>query len=298
MRSLGKSFFRVGLPAAVLVVAGSASFGLVATAASASTLDGTATITNPNTNLPLTSGGSTTVFTVDLPAQAACTGDTASDGYHVYSYLVSKTTNIVTGLNFSSGTPSTGFGLIDSSGYYGPANTAPTTGQIIDNPADFEWADLLNAGATASGLTGASSTTWEAGLACANSSGTVTDYWNTPVTFTKSTTDPNKFTWTAGVPLDTTKTTVKCAPKKGKTGKADKCTATVADTKSKTTKPTGTVTFSGGTGAFGTPTCTLAAGKCTDTFTPSAKGTDTLTASYGGSATEAASSGTAKLKVT
>ncbi len=188
---------------------------------------------------------------------------------------------------------------MDGSGYYGSANTAPTTGQIINIPSDFQWAYLVTAGVTtAATLDGGSSATWQAGIACANSNGTLTDYWNTPVTFTKSTTDPNKFTWTAGVPLDTTKTTVKCAPKKGKIGKADKCTATVTDSTNKKTKPTGTVTFSGGTGAFGSPTCTLAAGKCTDTFTPSAKGSNTLKASYGGSATEKTSSGTAKLKVT
>jgi hypothetical protein len=300
MRGLGKSFFRVGVPTALLVVAGSVSLGLAGTtAASASPPpNGAATITNPNTNAPLTSGGSTTVFTVDLPAQAACSKDTAANGYHVFSYLVTQATDPYT-VTFGSGTPSAGYGLIDGNGYYGSANTAPTTGQIINIPADFEWADELNAGATATTLDGGSSATWETGIACANPAGTLTDYWNTSVTFTKSTTDPNKFVWSVPTAsLDTTKTTVKCAPKKAKVGKVDKCTATVADSTHKTTKPTGTVTWSGGPGAFGTSTCTLSAGKCTDTFTPSAKGTDTLTAAYGGSATEKVSSGTAKLKVT
>jgi hypothetical protein len=298
MRGLGKSFLGIGVPTALLMVAGSVSLGLAApTAASASTLNGTATITNPSTNQPLSSGASTTTFTVDLPAQAACSADTATNGYHVFSYLVPQGTDVTT-ISFAGGTPSTGFGLIDGNGYYGSANTAPTTGQIIDIPADFEWADLLNVGASAATLDGGSSATWEGGLACADPSGTLTDYWNTPVIFTKSTTDPNKFVWTVPtVSPDKTKTTVKCAPKKGKVGKVDTCTATVADTTHPTTKPTGTVTWTGGTGAFGSPTCTVSAGKCTDTFTPSAKGVSTLKASYGGGATDAASSGTAKLKV-
>ena len=41
--------------------------------------------------------------------------------------------------------------------------------------------------------------TWEAGLLCAdsNTGGTVTDNWNTEVTFAASGTDPNGFTWSA-----------------------------------------------------------------------------------------------------
>jgi len=138
------------------------------------------------------------VFTVVLtPSPADCSGDTASGGYHVYSYLLPQATAVTTD-DFSTGSPSEGLGLVDSSGYYGPANTAPTTGQIINIPADFEWADLLSLGETAANLDNGSSAVWDAGIACANSSGAVTDYWNTQVTFTKSTSDPNGFVWSAG----------------------------------------------------------------------------------------------------
>jgi hypothetical protein len=359
-----------------------------ATPASAATVDGTATITNPTTNLPLNSGGSTAQFSVDLPAQAACSGDTATDHYHVFSYLVPKGTTIAN-ITFGGGVPSTGYGLIDGSGYYGSANTAPTTGLIINIPSDFEWADLLNAGATASTLDGGSSAIWEAGIACANSSGTLTDYWNNAVTFTANNADANKFVWTAEnvpapptqaaevpgkksiavswvdptnpggspitgydvycsttdpppttgtpsakvtgatvhsatvkikngaadycvvtavnvngqsapspVPLDNTTTTVTCLPKKGKVATADTCTAKVVDTRAAANTSTGTVAWSGGTGTYGTPTCTLSTGSCTDTFTPSAKGTETLTATYSGDTTHLTSKGTDKLKVT
>ena len=64
--------------------------------ASASTVNGTAVIAPPGLATPLTSGGSTTPFTVALPAQAACDGDTATGGYHVYSYLVHQGTALST----------------------------------------------------------------------------------------------------------------------------------------------------------------------------------------------------------
>ncbi len=179
----------------------SSALPIASASASAATLNGTATITNPSNNQPLSSGGSTTVFGVDLPAQAACSGDTATDGYHVFSYLVPVTTS-VTSITFVGGSPSTGFGLIDGSGYYGSANTAPTTGQVIGIPADFQWADLLNLGVTASTLDGGTGE-WNTGLACANSSGVVTDYWNTEVNFIASGSDANGFIWSVGPPAST-----------------------------------------------------------------------------------------------
>jgi hypothetical protein len=163
--------------------------------ASASTLNGVATIASSTDSTPLTSGGSTTQFTVTLPPNAACSGDTASDSYHVYSYMVQPTVSLST-VTFTN-SPSAGYGLLDASGtYFGPANTAITTGQIIDIPSDFEWEPLAaSVGVPALLYTGGTSGVWDVGIACANTSGTLTDNWNTEVTFTASTTDPNKFVW-------------------------------------------------------------------------------------------------------
>ena len=176
-----------------------------ATPASAATVDAVATIASPGTTTPLASGGSTTQFTVSLPAQAACSGDTASSGYHVYSYLVPKGTNLST-VTFQLA-PSVGLGLFDTTGtYYGPANTAISTGQIIGIPNDFEWAPIISKGyAPLTGSTGllytgsgaSASGIWEAGLACANTSGVLVDNWNTEVTFSADSSDANGFTWTA-----------------------------------------------------------------------------------------------------
>src|SRR5580698_10136520 len=107
MKGQPKSMWGLRASSAVLAAGGALALCLAAaTPASATIPEGTATITNPATNQPLNSGASTVQFTVDLPAQAACAGDTASNGYHVYSYLVPKGT-IITSLTFN-GAPSSG----------------------------------------------------------------------------------------------------------------------------------------------------------------------------------------------
>jgi len=191
-------FLALGLAAAATVAV------IDSVPASASTLNGIATIADPGTTTPLLSGGSTTPFTVSLPPQAACDGDTAHDGYSVDSYLVPEGTNL-SSVTFVGGHPSVGVGLLYGSAgnYYGPVNTAVDTGQIPTLPNNFEWGLLVTvprmtlsqllytgSGSTASGV-------WEAGIACANGSGALTDNWNTEVTFDASTTDTNGFTWSA-----------------------------------------------------------------------------------------------------
>jgi hypothetical protein len=192
---------RAVLGALLAVVAVVATLAVVeVTPASASTLNAVATIANSDTLAPLYSGGSTTQFTVTLPANAACSGDTATDGYHVYSYLVPKGTDLST-VTFI-GTPSTGYGFVNNVGvYYGAANTAIGTGQIVSIPADFEWGPLVSvddvpldtllySDSNTSGV-------WEAGIACANSEGALSDNWNTEVTFDAHAADPNGFIWSA-----------------------------------------------------------------------------------------------------
>jgi large repetitive protein len=190
-----------------------AAVGIAANPASASTLNGAATVASPTTQAPLASGGSTTPFTLTLPANAACTGDTASNGYHVYSYLVKS------GVSPSSATfistPSVGYGLVDNTGaYYGPINTAIGTGQIVGIANNFQWAPLVATdGVPLSTLlyTKGKSGVWETGLVCANASGHVTDNWNAQVTFTASAGDPHGFVWAALIPLHVVTTSVPAA---------------------------------------------------------------------------------------
>jgi hypothetical protein len=248
----------IGAFAAMLMAAGSLCV-LLAANATAATLNGVATIAvAADPSQALTSGGSTTQFTVALPANAACSGDTATDGYHVYSYLIPEGTDLSTVKFVNS--PSTGYGFVNNLGvYYGAANTAVTTGQIVSIPADFEWGPLVSIDKVplASLLyTGGTSGAWEAGIACANTNGALSDNWNTPVTFTASSGDPNGFTWSAsgkGPTSPSTTTTTTTTPGTGSTT---------------TTAPT-TGSTPASTGSSSTSTTVAAGGSSTTGGTPS-----------------------------
>jgi hypothetical protein len=207
---------RVAARAAVLTALALGGLSMLGVAsASAATLGtvGTSTPTNPQSNQAVLSGGSQVQFTVALTQSPAtppahCRGDTANGGYHVYSYLV-KQANFPADLtslsfvNFPSGFGTTAFGYFDATGtYYGPANTAITTGQIINVPFNLTWDGLAQAaggGSSANAIllyNGGTSGVWEAGIVCADTTGAVTDYWNNEITFTASSSDPDGFTWT------------------------------------------------------------------------------------------------------
>ncbi len=259
------------LVAATLTAAGALCV-VFGSPASASTTDGVATVTTPGTFTALASGGSTTLFTVGLPANAACSGDTATGNYHVFSYMLPKGTSLST-VSFTTGLPSTGYGLVDNTGsYYGAVNTAITTGQITGIPNNFEWAPVVtNSVYSVAQLT---AQPWEVGLACADVHGVVSDNWNTELTFTAAGSDPTGFTWSAvpgGNAVTTTTTT----------------TTTTGGTTTTTAAPTDTTTTT--TAASTTTTTTTAAGAAT-AATNSGSGTSSGDPSSGGSV--ASSSGT------
>jgi hypothetical protein len=197
---------RLGLAAVLLVAAASAVLAVAvgSITAGASTLDGVATTAGPGTSSYLDAGGSETEFTVSLPAQAACSGNSRSDGYRVFSYLVEPSVNIST-ITFHGGLADTSanqYGLVEADGtYWGDKNTAPSTGEIIQIPNDFEWGPLVSDDGVALDTLlyqdGNTSGVWDAGIACTNIAGTVTDFWNTQVTFTASSSLPNHFAWSA-----------------------------------------------------------------------------------------------------
>ena len=220
----------------------------------ASTLNGVATTVNPSNGDFLASGGSDTPFTLSLPHIAACSGDTAHDGYNVWSYLVEKSAKIGSTTFSGASGPSQGYGLYDNTGtYYGPANTAINTGQVTQIP-DFEWGPAIAGDGILTKIlyTGKKSGIWEGGLACANSSGTLTDNWNVQFTFTKSTSDPNGFTWSAvpGPEGDTFATITSAASATFAEGSSDTFKPTASGTPTPTISESGTlptgVTFSGG----------------------------------------------------
>ncbi len=153
--------------------------------------DGAEVIVTPGTTHALGSGGSATPYGVVLPAGASCPGDTAHDGYHVFSYLVPQGTS-VDGVSFRTGTPSKGYGYISAGTYVGAINTAESTGQIVGLPTSLVWTRL-----TPKLLfpDGGHSATWNGGIACADTHGAVTSTWNSTLAFTADSSDPGGFTW-------------------------------------------------------------------------------------------------------
>ena len=163
---------------------------------------GAAEITREGLTTPLTAGGSATQFGVLLPAGARCPGDTAKDGYHVFSYLVPKGVS-PTQVSFRGIVPSEYFGYTAlGEYYYGAENTAPHTGLVLTLPTFFVFSRLTPHDLFAAGATRA---TWDGGIACTNVDGQVTNYWNTQFVFTANSSDPGGFSWAvvdpAGVPI-------------------------------------------------------------------------------------------------
>jgi hypothetical protein len=290
-----------------LVIAGAVplELGPAAMIASASTLGGTATIIDQTSS----TGASNDLLTVSLPAQAACTGDTANDGYHVFSYLIPQGTisesSFATTLNFTgppAGSPNEGLGLVEESNgdVWEAKSTAPVTALILGIPADFQWAQLVTQDyypldgsggllydANGSGI-------WETGIACANSSGAISDFWNTEVTFTESSSDPNGFTWsavpglgtwTSGGPPPTTTTT---------TTPTTTTTATTTAT-TPTTAPTSTTTVTTSPAAVGITTTTTT-GATTGTTGTGSTGTG-ATGTTGGSTGASSNPGASTPKI-
>lgn len=148
-------------------------------------------IAHPGTTTALGSGASATPYGVVLPAGAACPGDTAHDGYHVYSYLV-PAGHTPTEVSFRTGDPSKWYGYIADGAYFGAVNTAESTGQIVELPTSFTWSRLTPADLFADG---AHTATWHGGIACADTHGVVTNYWDSTIRFTADAADPGGFTW-------------------------------------------------------------------------------------------------------
>jgi hypothetical protein len=155
---------------------------------------GNALITRAGTLTPLTSGGSTTDFGVALPTGEACPGDSAHDDYLVYSFLVPKGVS-PTSINFKTGVPDRYYGFIAAGSYFGAVNTAQQTGQVVGIPSEL----TLSRWTPAELLKGADRAVWDAGIACANAAGQVTNYWVTQFTFHATPSDPGGYTWQVAV---------------------------------------------------------------------------------------------------
>lgn len=240
------------------MLGGTVAFFAASAAGAAGSSGGAAVIVNPANNAALAGGGSTTVWTFDLPAAPAdrCTGDSATQGYFVYTYITPIANNPAD-LTFS---PSQGpnqpagsfaYPLFDSSGSpFISRNTAPSTGQVAMFPAtQFNWTRFSIDGR--SGTIPIPAGSYNVGVSCNGPSGH-DRFWNAIVTFSASGGDPSGEAWVAGEPTPPTTTTV--APT---TTTVAPTTTTVAPTTT-TVAPTTTTTVAPTTTTTVAPTTTTA----------------------------------------
>jgi hypothetical protein len=157
-----------------------------------------AVVTTPQ-GVPITSGGSTTTWTLTLPVNSHCSGDSATGHFHIFSYISSadpSTLSFNTGAPVSSDPSAEAFSLIDVNGnQYGPANTAITSGNIPQTPnLNYELFSIDGSGGNANPIPAG---TYNVGIACATSTGALDQFWNVQEVFTQVSTDvdPNGETW-------------------------------------------------------------------------------------------------------
>src|SRR5579864_6474219 len=200
------------LLASTLLAASAATLFLAASGNASGSLGtvGTATPSDPTSQTALGTTNplaSTQQFGLQLSATsgqtvAVCTGSTTSNSTEVNTYLVPVATNPSTLTFGTTGVTGTGNNSLYevSKSKIINLNTS-TAGQVLAIPTDIVFGGVLPASIVLPG--GATTTQWNAGIACVAppsgaSSGlsTVTDYWNTVLTFTSSTSDPNHYVWT------------------------------------------------------------------------------------------------------
>jgi hypothetical protein len=188
MRAIARALGATVLFAAAVSVVGLSS------AYATGTQSGVATLVQSNGTTPLTSGDASTNFEINLPAQSHCSGDTANNGFNVYSFLALNSVNPGT-LTFDSGNgPNNNvnaFPLVDSTGTpFNAENTAPVTGAVY--PGSQPIFNFLAFGGPPSPFTPG---TYNIGLECTTSTGAADVFWDAPIVITASATAPGGFTF-------------------------------------------------------------------------------------------------------
>lgn len=258
---------RAGRVLAVIGAAGIAASVLVVTDAfGAGSNGGDAVIVDPATNQPLAGGGSQTSWTFDLPPSPAdrCAGDSASDGYRVYSYITPEA-NAPGDLEFDSNGPKQPAGsfaapLFDTAQRpYIARNTAPETGQVMDFPTvqfNFNRFTIDQR----QGKIRLPAGVYNMGIVCWDAINSAQDkYFNAKLTFIADSRDPNGERWVAGdAPPETTTTS---------TTPEETTTSTTSPSTSSSTTPPSTTTTSSTTSTTAAPPSTTSTTSTTSSTT-------------------------------
>ena len=171
----------------------------------------------PTAGQPLNSGGSGTAFALAPPTGAACTGDSATGGYRVQSYMVPASVNPST-LTFDANGPIPAgiganlrlplFGSAGQSPFVDQTTAVATTlggGGLLVNLPSFSYAVFAPDGPSF-----VPPGTYNIGFACTLGVASPTQqdkFWNVQMTFSTTPADlPAGITWIVGTPPPTTTT--------------------------------------------------------------------------------------------
>jgi hypothetical protein len=251
----------ITMTCAVIVVVSGWNFVMAQRSPAGAATVGTATVVATG---GATSGGSSSPFTITLPNAAACSGDSASGGYKVQSYMVPQGVDPGTLAYGNAGPTPTATGanfrkpLYAASGGTAFANrfTDVNTGVITGIPS-FSFAQFQPDGAAL-----IPPGTYNVGIACTLGTGAaqvLDKYWNATLEIVADGADPNGIAWTIPVGGGTTTT-------------VDGTTTTTGGSTTTTTDGSTTTTTTGGS------TTTTTGGSTTTTVGPDVSGSDL----YGG----------------
>jgi hypothetical protein len=213
--------------------------------------------TEGNNPAPITSGSGGTEFALAPPSLAACTGDSATAGYRVHSYMVPASVDPATILYESGGPSPAGVGadfknpLFDAAGSpWVSQNTAPDTGVVIGLPS-FSFGVFSSEGGAAAAQAAVPPGVYNVGIACIlglPSPTQVDKFWNVQFEIAHDAADATGLTWTVVGGSTPPPTTVAGGP-----------TTTVAGGPTTTVAGGPTTTVAGGptTTVAGRPTTTI-----------------------------------------
>ncbi|MGH9084410.1 MAG: hypothetical protein ACRDYW_03060 [Acidimicrobiales bacterium] len=240
-------------------------------AAGAATSGGALTVITPDDGTPgagspITSGDDTTPFSLRPPSGGACTGDTATDGYFLQSFIVPVAVDPAS-LTFDAAGPLpqgigtdlrqplldvNGSPFVDKPTLANPGSPRPKPGEIVDVPA-FDFA-LFPDGSVPTG-------SYVIGLACTKGPAApqqLDRYFTASLDVVTDPADPGAFTWSVAAGQVTTTTTGgTTSTTAGSTTAADGSTTTTTTTggSSVTSAPSGDETdvLAAAVGPSGTP---------------------------------------------
>ncbi len=206
---------------AVMLLLSIIGVGGGSSASAAATNAGPLVVAVPPGGAPLNSGGSATEFSPVLPLGAACSGDSATGGYRVTSYMVPASVDPST-LTFDGDGPIPGDVGVNlrqplfspSGGAFLNVNTAISTG-VVTNLTTFSFARFGSDGLNGAELVPPG--TYNIGLACIHGTRPGPDqldrYWNAQLTFAAEATDvPAGLTWRVAAETVTTTSTTTTLP--------------------------------------------------------------------------------------